>query len=199
VDARDVDYDARRSSLEEALDRLARAEEGAPEVDADHLVEVRGRELVRRLRDLDAGVVDQDVEAAELVERVLEHAHDVVFLGDIALDEDVADAVLAHARDTGVNLLLGVLGLLGLTQIVDGDVCAVLGEADGDRLADTRCPAGDEDVLALESSHAFGRCCWGGCGHSFLLVDGWSRPVSLGATPRVTGALAGSSLASEQV
>ena len=60
-----------------------------------------------RSRDLDAGVVDEDVEAAEALGRLADHAHDVVLAGHVALDEDVADAVLLDLAHAGVHLLLG--------------------------------------------------------------------------------------------
>ena len=60
-------------------------------------------------------------------------------------------ALLADLVHAGVDLLLGVARLLGLAQVVDRDVGAVLGEAHGDRLADPRAAAGDQHVLALQA------------------------------------------------
>ena len=85
---------------EEVPDRLARAQERAAQVDGEHLVEVGAGELVGRPRDLDAGVVDEHVDAAEPLDRLRDHAHDVVLVGDVALDEHVADALLLHASRT---------------------------------------------------------------------------------------------------
>src|SRR6266545_6437582 len=70
-------------------------------------------------------------------------------------DEHVADAVLLNLADAGVDLLLGAGGLLRVAQVVDGDVGAVGGEPHRDRLADAGAAAGDEHVLAIESSHVF--------------------------------------------
>ena len=94
---------------QELPDRLAGAQERAAQVDGDDLVEVRAGELVRGPRDLDAGVVDEHVDAAELLGRLADHAHDVVLVGDVALHEHVPDALLAHAVHARVDLLLGVL------------------------------------------------------------------------------------------
>ena len=85
-----------------------------------------------------------------------DHRDDVVLAGDVALHEHVAHALLLDAFDAGVDLLLGVAGLVGLAQVVDRDVRAVLGEADRDRLADSRRAAGDEHVLALQPGHRLG-------------------------------------------
>ena len=56
------------------------------------------------------------------------------------LDEHVLDALLLDLVDAGVDLLLGLCGLLGLAQVVDRDVGAVLGEAHRDRLPDPELP-----------------------------------------------------------
>src|SRR5437588_260328 len=84
-----------------------------------------------------------------------DHAHHVILVGDIALYEHVADALLLDAAGARVDLLLGVGGLARLAEVVDGDVSAVLREANGNRLADARRAAGHENVLALEPSHGF--------------------------------------------
>ena len=63
------------------------------------------------------------------LDRLADHAHDLVLLGDVALHEHVANALLVHAVHAGVHLLLGVLRLVRAAQVVDRDVRAVLGEA----------------------------------------------------------------------
>ena len=136
--------------------------------------------------DLDAGVVDQHVQAAEAVDRRLDHRDDVLLLGHVALHEDVADAHLGNLGGAGMHSLLGVGGLVGLAQVVDCDVGAELGEADGDRLADARAAAGDEDVLALQPGHGLGRGDGGSGGrHGCVLLGGrWLPPlVRRGAGP----------------
>ena len=85
--------------------------------------------------------------------RLADHAHDVVLGGDVALDEDVADAVLPHLPQAGVHLLLGPGRLVGRGQVVDGDVGAVLGEPHGGRLPDPGGAAGHQHVLALQAGH----------------------------------------------
>jgi hypothetical protein len=173
VDAGDVDHHPRRAGVQEPADRLAGAQERAPQVDGEDLVEVGAGQLVRRPGALDAGVVDQHVQPAEPGGRLPDHADDVVLVGDVPLDEQVADALLPDPADTVADLLLGAGGLPRVAQVVDGDVGAVFGEAHGDRLADAGAAAGDEHVLVLESSH----------GWTPRLV-GLSRRPAGGARPR---------------
>src|SRR5215216_1856956 len=106
------------SARNQSLDRLSRAQERAAQVDREDLVEVRAAELLGRSRDLDAGVVDENVEAAEALGRVADHAHGVVLAGHVALDEDVADAVLLNLAHAGMHLLRGPCRLVGRGQVV---------------------------------------------------------------------------------
>src|SRR5215208_714127 len=154
VHARDVDQDARLVVGQESLDRFSCAQERAPQVDREDLVEVRGVELLGRSRELDAGVVDENVEAAEALGRLADHAHGVVLAGHVALDEDVADAVLLNLAHAGMHLLLGPCRLVGRGQVVDGDVGAMRGEAHGDRLPDPGRATGYQQILALQAGHA---------------------------------------------
>jgi hypothetical protein len=108
------------------------------QVDPQNPVEVRACERLGGSRELDAGVVDEDVDAAEILGGVGHHAHDILLAGDVALDEDFAHALLTNPAQAGVHLLLGFGRLVGGGQVVDGDVRAVLGEADRDRLSDSR-------------------------------------------------------------
>ena len=82
----------------------------------------RGTELLGGLRDLDAGVVNEDVEAAEALPRLADHVYDVVLAGDVTLDEDIADVVLLDLVQAGTHLLLGPGCLVGRSEVVDRDV-----------------------------------------------------------------------------
>ena len=73
-----------------------------------------------------------------------------------APDEHVAHALALHLGHAGLDLLRGAGRLLGLAEVVDGHVGAVLGEAHRDRLADPRAAAGDQHVLALQAGQAGG-------------------------------------------
>ena len=75
--------------VEEVLDRRLRAQEGAAHVDRHHPVEIGDMRLVRLAVDLDAGIVDQHVEAAEQLDHPGEQRIDRVLVGDIGRGEDV--------------------------------------------------------------------------------------------------------------
>jgi hypothetical protein len=125
----------------------SRAQERAPQVDGEHLLEVGLGELVGRTRDLDAGVVDQHVDRSELVDGLLDHLDHVVLLGHVALHEHVLHRLLADLPEAGMHLLLGLGCLLGPREVVDRDARTVFGETHRGRLPDSRGAAGHEHVL----------------------------------------------------
>ena len=65
VDRRDVHDTAAMAALDHVSAGRLGGEEGALEIDSEHQVVVLLRDIDERLADLDPGVVDQDVEAAE--------------------------------------------------------------------------------------------------------------------------------------
>ncbi len=87
-----------------------------------------------------AGVVDQDVDPAVLVDHVGHHALDVLAVGQVA--------GVHERRATGLLELplqrLELVGAAGHQQ----DRAAGLGDLQGGRLADARGGAGDHDPLA---------------------------------------------------
>src|SRR5688572_11450942 len=75
-----------------ALDRLARAQEAAGDVDRQHALDALGRHAFHARAAIDdAGVVDQRADAAELLVHGPEHAHHVVLARDIALNRNALD------------------------------------------------------------------------------------------------------------
>jgi hypothetical protein len=138
-------------------DGLLGAEEGAAQVDRQHLVEGVGGQVLGVGGDLDAGVVDQVVEPSVLLEDAVEHLGDLVLVRDVGADQDGAGAALAQLLHADVDAVLdgflGLLGPLGRSHVVDGHVDAFLAEADGDGLADAGAAAGDDGDLALQSLH----------------------------------------------
>ena len=76
------------------------------------------------------------VDAAETLGGRCEHADYVVLVRDVALDQHVLDAAALNLPHADLDLFLGIRGLLGLAQVVDRHVGAVLREANRDRLAD---------------------------------------------------------------
>ena len=93
----DIDDLAAARRLHGRVDRL-RAQEGAGEVGLDHAVPFREIELVRRLADVDAGIVDENVDAAELAADALDHGGDRGLVGDVGGDRDRPGAAPARAR-----------------------------------------------------------------------------------------------------
>ena len=91
-----------------------------------------------------AGIVDEDVELAELAHRFFDRALAEVLVADVAGNRDRPAAFLL---DDG----LGEGGIIMLAQIDDGDVGAFAREQGGDRAADAAVGAGDQRDLVLEA------------------------------------------------
>ena len=92
---------------------------------------------------LERGVVDQDVELAELVHGALHRVAAEFAVGDVARDRDAAAAfVLDRALRLGGVLMLG--------QVGDGHVGALAGEQHRHGAADAGIGAGDQCHLAIE-------------------------------------------------
>ena len=89
---------------------------------------------------LEGGVVDEDVELAELVDRLLDRVLAEFGVGDVAGEQDAAAAFLLDG-------LLGLLRVLVLVEIGERDVGAFACEEHRDRPADAGIAAGDERHL----------------------------------------------------
>ena len=94
----------------------------------------------------DRGVVDQDVDAAELGQRARRHRLDLFLAGDVGDDRERLDPeALGFAHD-GVGL-----GLVGAG--VDDDVGAFPGQLQHRRAADIAARAGYQRDFSLKLSH----------------------------------------------
>ena len=94
----------------------------------------------------DRGVVDQDVDAAELGQRPGRHRLDLILAGDVGNDGECLDPKgLGFAHD-GIRL-----GLIGAG--VDDDVRAFAGQLQHRRAADIAAGAGYQRDLPLKLSH----------------------------------------------
>jgi hypothetical protein len=122
--------------------RRQRREEGAVEVDGNHAPPFGEAEVLDRMHDLDAGVADQDVHAAEGGDGALHGCFHLGFAGDV---HHHAERLAA----AGAQLCGGVLGRL-LVEVGDGDGGAFAQESGGDAAADAARGAGDECGLALQ-------------------------------------------------
>ena len=88
VDGADVDDAAGLFGVAQAADEGLGEEEGALEVDVEDGVVVLLGDVPEVGADLDAGVVDEDVAAAELLVGLVDQVLGVGDVGDVALDDD---------------------------------------------------------------------------------------------------------------
>src|SRR3954468_5381712 len=111
-------------------------------------VDLLGRDVEERLvGHLEGGVVDEDVELAELVDRALHQSEAVVAVADVAGHRDAAPARLLDPP-----LRLG--GVVMLLEVRAQHVGALARERDRDRPADARVRAGDQRDLVLQPAMA---------------------------------------------
>ena len=121
-------------------DAVLAAEEHAVEVDRVHLAPFLERDVLDRLAEADAGGIEQHVQGAELVDRLLDRGLPVVLAGDVELHE-----MAGRAQPVGDRL-----------AAVGGDVGhhhagAFLRHQFGGVGAEARGAAGDQRDLALQA------------------------------------------------
>ena len=97
-----------------------------------------GREILDRRDELDAGVVDQDVDRTEGLFGVRDHGGDLGGLGHVGAVINRLDAKFLFDA-AALRLDRG-----GVAEAVDQDIAAFLGEGAGDGEADARSRAGDD-------------------------------------------------------
>ena len=122
----------------------ARGVEGAGQVDGDDGVPLLHGEVLHAGHVLDAGVVDQDVHAAELGCGVLEHVLDLRGAAHVR-------AVVGHAGACGLagGQHLGAR-TVHVAKAVEHDVRPLARERLGDAQADAAGGAGDEGGFAVQ-------------------------------------------------
>ena len=132
--------------LDHLADQRARQVEGPVEYDIADPLPILIAHLEKRLVRPDCGVVDQDVDAAELAERFRRHRLNLVLLADIGDDRDRLDPeILRLARDR--------LRFLLVRARIDDDIGAFPRELQHRRAADIAPRAGDQRDLPLEPAH----------------------------------------------
>ena len=104
--------------------------EGRGQVDGDDRVPFLDRELLDRRHVLDAGIVDENVDAAELALGGADHLDDLGRLGHVGRRIERLD--LAVALDAGADRL----DLAPVAEAIEHDVGAFGGERPGDSVAD---------------------------------------------------------------
>ena len=107
---------------------------------------------MRRLADVDAGVVDQDIDAAEFAFGALDHGGDRGLVGDVGDDRDGFAAALLQLRDRGIRLRR--------VAPDDGDRSTGLRQPARHAQADAAIAAGDDGNAAgeIEGGGCHGRC-----------------------------------------
>ena len=140
----DLDDLARPLLGEQVVHERLRREEDAFEVDVQDPVIVRLRNLDEWGVLLDPGVVDEDVERPELLDRLIDQAAGLVGAGEIRLDQH---ATTAGRFDFGQRLSRLAVDV----EIVDDDVRPLASQPDGDRPADPAAAARDHCPLADQS------------------------------------------------
>lgn len=108
-------------------------------------------ELVQPLAGAeDPGVVDEDVEAAELGNGLLDECSHFSGLGDVGLDEDrFAAGLLDRLRGGRCRVVLEASGGRLLVDVADDQLGAFGGAGLGDAAAETGTRSGDNDDLVL--------------------------------------------------
>jgi hypothetical protein len=123
------------------VDRL-RAQKCAGEVGPDHAVPFLDVERVRGFANIDAGVVDENVDPAELAAGACDHVSDGGLVGDVSGDGDHLDAALSELGDRRVRLCF--------IASDDGNGGAGLGEPPRHAKPNAAIAAGDDGDLASE-------------------------------------------------
>ncbi len=93
------------------------------------------------------GVVDEDVEAAELLDGVFDGFAAERFVAYVAGDEVATPAFVFDEA-------FGFFGVFVFVEVEEGDVAAFYGEGEGDGTSDAAVSAGDESDFVLEASGA---------------------------------------------
>jgi hypothetical protein len=112
------------------------------QVNGKHLLPIGERKLLDWVHDLDTGIADQDVDAAEGLGGLFDRGVDLLLAGHVDSDADRLGAARLQFGRGGIGRLL--------VEVGDHDLRALLGEEERDLLADTAGRAGDESDLVLE-------------------------------------------------
>src|SRR4029079_7757164 len=94
-----------------------------------------------------AGIVDENVEPAELVDRLADGSLAELLIANVACNRDRLAPLL-------LDNLPGPGGVVMFAQVKDGDVGAFTGEQRRDRPADAAIGPGDQRRLVLQSPRA---------------------------------------------
>lgn len=124
---------------------MLEAEGGAQDVDLEHRPDLLRGDLGEQAGDLDAGVVDQQIEAAQQVDGRTDRVLPAALVGDVELDEPVAAAEVVGDPLAGLGL-----------EIADHHGGAGGDQCSGHALAETLGPAGDQCLASGQIENAHG-------------------------------------------
>src|SRR5690606_35195637 len=113
-------------------------------VDIQRALEIGVRQGVQPARDEDAGVVDQDVQAAQVAHGLFDGGAHLLVVGGVGRIGVGAPARPAQFRHQ-------LLGALGRADVGNGDIGAAGGQVARDGRADTPAAAGNKSDLALQA------------------------------------------------
>jgi hypothetical protein len=116
----------------------ARGVEGARQVDGDDRIPFLDRKFLDRRDELDARIVDEDIDAAELFCSRCHHAGDGCAIGHVGAVID--DLHIVQAGEFGAD----VFYLVGIAEAVEHHIGALRSEAARDAKTDATCRAGDD-------------------------------------------------------
>ena len=147
-------------------------QEGRADVAADLLVELLDRHVVGLgIGGEHTGIVDQDVELAEIVDRRIDARERGGLVGDVTGEGDRPAAIRVDIGDDVIDRVAG--------QAVDDDPCALAGEFAGDGLADPGAASRDDGDLSFEmTSHGNLRAPGTPASGAWLLTPGRAAPAS---------------------
>src|SRR5664280_807911 len=132
--------DATGAAFDHVLQRRLGHVEGAGQVHRKNGVPFFYGHLHGHLVHGDTGVVDQDVDAAVLVEDLLDHPAAVFRFGDVAL----VDGDAPRALEVALELLDETLCVVPVSAASGSNRSTLAGQAPADRRADTPGPPGDQ-------------------------------------------------------
>ena len=133
------------AALDHVRDGGVGAVEDGVEVRGDDLAPLLDAEAADRAVAVDAGVVDEDVEAAERLHGLFDEHRALVGMSHAGLDEEDFLALVLHGLDQGLGFVLALV-------VVDDDLCAVVGELERDGLAEASRASGDDRHLVLQNA-----------------------------------------------
>ena len=110
---------------------------------------MRKRHLVNRRILLESGVINQDVDSAELIAHGLEHLGDIIFIRNVGTISERSVAVTAQFIDHGLRFVFA-------GDIIDADTRAGMTKRKGDGPTYAGAGTSDDCLLSLQQFAMFG-------------------------------------------